>query len=98
VSDLQIIVHLLECLLGLGEEVVYDGFGELALFLVIVHFEDLERKRPGQKLASSGRGTDLATTSIPARKCRGRCARGSQGDRQGRRSHLRTVDEVVSPV
>jgi hypothetical protein len=31
-------------LLGLGEEVVDDGFGELALFLVVVHFEDLGRR------------------------------------------------------
>lgn len=35
--DLQVVVHLLECLLGLGEEIVDDGFGELALLLVIVH-------------------------------------------------------------
>jgi hypothetical protein len=45
VSNLQIIVHLLECLLGLGEEVVDDRFGELALFLVVVHFEDLRRRK-----------------------------------------------------
>ena len=45
VWDLQVVVHLLECLLGLGEEVVDDGFGELALFLVIVHFEDLGSRK-----------------------------------------------------
>jgi hypothetical protein len=47
VWDLQVVVHLLECLLGLGEEVVDDGFGELAFFLVIVHFEDLGRRKDG---------------------------------------------------
>ena len=35
---LQILVHLFEGLLGLREEVVDDGFGEFALFFVVVHF------------------------------------------------------------
>lgn len=35
---LQILVHLFEGLLGLGEEVVDDGFGEFALLFVVVHF------------------------------------------------------------
>jgi len=45
VSNLQIVVHLLECLLGLGEEVVDNGFGELAFLFIIVHFEDLGRRK-----------------------------------------------------
>ena len=45
VSNLQIVVHLLECLLGLGEEVVDNGLGELAFLLVIVHLEDLGRRK-----------------------------------------------------
>ena len=59
VSNLQIFVHLSECLVGLGEEVVDDRFGELALFLVIVHFEDLRiRKEAWSETGQLGRGTD----------------------------------------
>lgn len=43
-GHLQVLVHFLEGLLGLGEEVVDDGFGELTLLFVIVHFKDLERR------------------------------------------------------
>lgn len=35
------LVHLLKGPLGLGEEVVDDGFAELALFFIVVHLEDL---------------------------------------------------------
>jgi hypothetical protein len=46
-------------LVGLGEEVVDDRFGELALFLVIVHFEDLRiRKKARSETGQLGRGTD----------------------------------------
>ena len=59
VSNLQIFVHLSECLIGLGEEVVDDRFGELALFLVIVHFEDLRiRKKAWSETGQLGMGTD----------------------------------------
>jgi hypothetical protein len=46
-------------LVGLGEEVVDDRFGELALFLVIVHFEDLRiRKKAWSETGQLGMGTD----------------------------------------
>lgn len=41
VGALQIGVHLLECDLGLVEEVVDYASAEFALFFVVVHFEDL---------------------------------------------------------
>lgn len=56
-SDLQVLVHLLEGLLGLGEEVVDDGLGELALFFVVVHFEDLVRSETNGKKGAKARGT-----------------------------------------
>jgi hypothetical protein len=69
----------------------------------------LPRRRPFRGSREKGKGMVrnlpiraggkvLATTSIPARKYRGRYDRGSQGARQGQRSHLQTVDNVVSPV
>ena len=40
-GDAQVCIHLDEGALGLGEEVVDDALGELALSLVLVHLEDL---------------------------------------------------------
>lgn len=40
-GDAQVCIHLDEGTLGLGEEVVDDALGELALSLVLVHLEDL---------------------------------------------------------
>ena len=37
----QLLVHLLEGLVGLAKEVVDDAFAELALVLVLVHLENL---------------------------------------------------------
>ena len=43
VGAIQGCIHIDECALGLGEEIVDYAFAELALFLIVIHFEDLTR-------------------------------------------------------
>jgi len=38
---IQVLVHLLECAVGLLEEIVDYAFAEFTLILVVVHLEDL---------------------------------------------------------
>jgi hypothetical protein len=54
----QIGVHLDKCALGLGEEVVYDAPAELALVFILVHFEDLLKRRRVDAVGCAGDGHD----------------------------------------
>jgi hypothetical protein len=40
-ANLQRIIHLLKCLLGLLEETKYDGSREFAIIFLVVHFQNL---------------------------------------------------------
>lgn len=57
-QNAQVGVHLDKGALSLGEEVVDDAFGELALGLVLVHLEDLLKGRGVDGVLSAGNRHD----------------------------------------
>ena len=56
----QLLVHLLEGLVCLAEEIVDDAFAKLALFLVLVHLEDLLKGGRVDLVLGTGNRHDVA--------------------------------------
>lgn len=61
---LQVRVHLDEGRLRLREEVVHKTLAELALVLVIVHFEDLLKSRAVDAVLGAGNGHDVKVAAL----------------------------------
>lgn len=56
---LQKTIHLAECALGLGEEVVDNALGKLPLLLVVVHLKDLLKCGRVNRVACAGNRHDV---------------------------------------